>query len=35
MKQEISDMLDSCSPQDMHILLDVIKTLKISLDKYN
>lgn len=35
MKQEINDLLDSCSPQDMRILLDVMKTLKISLDKYS
>ena len=34
LKQEIAEILDSCSVQDMHILTDVIKTVKISLDKY-
>lgn len=34
MKQEITDILDSCSPRDMYILTDVIKAVKTSLDKY-
>lgn len=33
-KHEIEEILDSCSQQDMHVLIDVIKTLKSSLDKY-
>lgn len=33
-KQELTELLDSCSQQDMYILVDVIKTLKSSLDKY-
>lgn len=32
--QEISEILDSCSMRDMYILNDIIKTVKISLDKY-
>lgn len=32
---EILDVLNSCSLDDMHILIDVIKSIKISLDKYN
>lgn len=35
MKKEINDILDSCSPHDMHILIDVIRAVKISLDKYS
>lgn len=31
---EITDLLDSCSVKDMYILLDTIKTLKISLEKH-
>lgn len=31
---EILNLLDSCSAEDMYILLDTIKTLKISLDKH-
>lgn len=34
MKQELTDILDSCSPRDMYILADVIKAVKTSLDKY-
>lgn len=35
MKEEIIDILDSSSQRDMYILLDVLKAVKISLDKYN
>lgn len=35
MKQEINDILDSCSMRDMYILLDVLRSVKISLDKYS
>lgn len=33
-RQELLDILDSCSIRDMCILKDIIKTAKISLDKY-
>ena len=33
-KQELTEIVDSCSQQDMCILLDVLKTLKSSLEKY-
>ena len=33
-KQEISDILDSCSPKDSYILLDILKAGKIALDKH-
>lgn len=32
---EISNLLDSCSVEDMYILLDTIKALKIALDKHH
>ena len=32
--EEILKILDSCSLQDTHILLDVLKSVKVSLDKY-
>lgn len=32
---EITNLLDSCSVRDMYILLDTIKTLKISLEKHD
>ena len=32
---EITNLLDSCSVNDMYILLDTIKTLKTSLEKHN
>ena len=32
---EITNLLDSCSVKDMYILLDTIKTLKISLEKHD
>ena len=35
MKQEINEILDSCSMRDMCILLDVLRSVKISLDKYS
>lgn len=35
MKQEINEILDSCSMRDMYILLDVLLSVKISLDKYS
>ena len=34
LKQEIAEILDACSVQDMHVLADVIKAVKISMDKY-
>lgn len=33
-KHEISEILDSCSPQEMYILADILKAVKTSLDKY-
>lgn len=35
MKHEINELLDSCSMRDMYILLDVLRSVKISLDKYS
>ena len=35
MKNEINELLDSCSMRDMYILLDVLRSVKTSLDKYN
>ena len=34
MTDDIINLLSSCSPNNMYILLDVIKTVKIALDKY-
>lgn len=34
LKEEIAKILDTCSISEMHILLDVIKAVKTSLDKY-
>jgi len=34
MKSKINDILDTCSLQEMYILLDIIKAVKISLSKY-
>lgn len=34
-KQELTEILDSCSPQDAYIISDIIKAVKISLDKYH
>lgn len=33
-KHELTEIIDSCSQQDMYILLDVLKTLKSALEKY-
>lgn len=33
-KEEIIEILNSCSEQDLYILSDVLKATKISLDKY-
>ena len=33
-KGELEEILDSCSMQDMHIIEDVIKAVKVSLNKY-
>lgn len=33
-KHEISEILDSCSSQEMYILADILKAVKTSLDKY-
>lgn len=33
-KHELTEIIDSCSQQDMYILLDVLKTLKSALAKY-
>lgn len=35
LKQEVAEILDSCSVYEMHVLTDVIKAVKISLDKHN
>lgn len=35
MTNEISDVLNSCKPHELKIITDVIKSLKISLDKNN
>lgn len=34
LKAEIASILDSCTVRDMYILLDAIKAIKISLEKY-
>ncbi|MCD7724610.1 MAG: helix-turn-helix domain-containing protein [Clostridiales bacterium] len=34
MKQEVNEILDSCSMQEMYILLDVLRSIKTALDKY-
>lgn len=34
-KHELTEILDSCSQQDLYILVDVMETLKSALDKYN
>ena len=33
-KGELEEILDSCSMQDMHIIEEVVKAVKVSLDKY-
>ncbi|HGM3506442.1 TPA: helix-turn-helix domain-containing protein [Clostridioides difficile] len=35
MTDEISDILSSCNPHELKVITDVIKALKISLDKNN
>ncbi|MCC0643517.1 helix-turn-helix domain-containing protein [Clostridioides sp. ZZV14-6150] len=35
MTDEISNILSSCKPQELKVITDVIKSLKISLDKNN
>lgn len=35
MKQEIAAILDSCSTHDMYILTDIVRAVKVSLDKYS
>ncbi len=34
-KQELTEILDSCSQHEIYILVDVLKTLKSALDKYS
>jgi transcriptional regulator with XRE-family HTH domain len=34
LKQEIIELLDTCSTKDLNILYDVLKSTKIALDKY-
>lgn len=33
-KQELSELIDSCSINKLNVIIDVIKSTKISLDKY-
>jgi len=33
-KQELSELIDSCSDSKLHVIIDVLKSTKISLDKY-
>lgn len=33
-KQEISELIDSCSANKLNVIIDVLKATKISLDKY-
>ena len=35
MKGELAEILNSCSVQDMYILVDVVKAVKVSLDKHH
>lgn len=34
LKREALEVLDSCSPHDAHVLVDALKALKVSLEKY-
>jgi len=34
MKVKIDEILDSCTPKEAYILLDIMKSTKVSLDKY-
>ena len=33
-KQEVSELIDSCSANKLNVIIDVLKSTKISLDKY-
>lgn len=33
-KQEVSELIDSCSVNKLNVILDVLKSTKMSLDKY-
>lgn len=33
-KQELADIIDSCSINKLNVIIDVVKSTKISLDKY-
>ncbi len=33
-KQELSELIDSCSTNKLNVIIDVLKSTKISLDKY-
>lgn len=35
LKQEIAEIFDSCSVHEMRLLTDIVKSVKISLDKYS
>lgn len=35
LKGELSDIIASCTTQELNILMDLVKALKISLDKYH
>lgn len=32
--QELSELIDTCSANELHVIVDVLKATKISLDKY-
>ena len=34
LKQELADLLMTCSPREINILLDVLKSVRVSLNKY-
>ena len=34
LKQEISDLIDSCTPKELEALTDILKASKIAMDKY-
>lgn len=33
-KQELSELIDTCSVNESNVMIDVLKSIKISLDKY-
>ena len=33
-KQQINELLDTCSPQELYVIIDMIKAMKLSLDKH-